>query len=740
MHPYVRTVALFLFGSGFCALVYQVAWLRLLRLIFGSSTGASAAVLAIFMGGLGLGSYLLGKRGDRSKSPLGLYGNLELAIALAAAASPLLVAGVRASYIAVGGTYSLAPGIGLVVRMLLAAVVLAVPTFLMGGTLPAAVRAITRDADARRHSVGLLYAINTLGAVVGAMATNFLLIELLGIQRTIWLAALLNLLVAVAARAKARERGVLETSPDAPVEPPAADARGPAGYRLILVAAAVVGFVFFLMELVWYRMLAPILGGSTYTFGVVLAVALLGIGAGGLLYAAISGPRPTFRGFALTCALEAAAVALPFALGDTIAFLALELRGLHSLGFSAMVASWTLVCVIVVLPASLVAGFQFPLLVALLGSGRRRVAHQVGVTYAWNTVGAIAGAIAGGFGLIPLLSAPGAWRLSVALLVLLSLLFLLRGGRAGRWQLATTALVAVAALGLALSRGPSNFWRHGGIGAGRMRAPANNPNEVKDILHMHARNVAWQEDGRESSVALVSGSGYSFFVNGKSDGSARGDAPTQVMSGLVGTLLHPAPASTLVIGLGTGSTAGWMTEVEEVERVDVVELEPVIRRVAEDCAPVNRDVLQSDKLELIYADAREYLQATRRQYDVIFSEPSNHPGLGLSLRRDLAGGEQRPAAPGLQPAADPRPGPHRRAGRRGALQHRPPRGLGGLRSRGLLHRVRRRHGVDPRHRRHRARPDQHRRPPGDRVRLRSHRGAPRSLQRGRSAPAGRAAG
>src|SRR6185503_1258577 len=135
-------VAALLFGSGFCALIYQTAWLRQFRLIFGASTFATAAVLAIFMGGLGLGSALLGKRADSHPRPLAFYGNLELLISISAALSPAMLWLVAKIYFAIGGSVTLGPFFAAIVRLLLSAIVLAIPTILMGGTLPAAARAV----------------------------------------------------------------------------------------------------------------------------------------------------------------------------------------------------------------------------------------------------------------------------------------------------------------------------------------------------------------------------------------------------------------------------------------------------------------------------------------------------------------------------------------------------------------------------------------------------------------------
>ena len=629
------TMALLLFGSGLCALIYQTAWLRLLRLVFGASTAASAVVLAIFMGGLGLGGLILGKRGEAKANPLGFYSQLELLIALSAGLTPWLIGGVAAAYVKLGGTAVLGELSGTLLRLVGATVVLGVPTFLMGGTLPAAARAAERQSDSGRRTVGLLYGINTLGAVLGAVLTTFLLLEFLGTRKALWVAALVNLLIAFVARSIARR---LEDEPVAAAAAQPADAAGstlaqnansPAPLWLVLTAAAVVGFAFLTLELVWYRMLAPILGGTTYTFGVILAVALLGIGIGGWVYSLGAGSRrPTLQQFALTCSLEALLVVLPLALGDRVALFALALRQMAVVSFGALAGGWTLIAALVVLPPALVAGYQFPLLVALLGAGRQKVARQVGLTYAWNTAGAIVGAIAGGFVLIPWLSAPGTWRLATLLLVLLSGLCLLR---VRRWhRLLLPGLCGATALVLCLAPGPTSIWRHGGIGAGRMELSFDGPNDLRNRLESQRRSLVWEIEGRESSIALIKSDGYAFIVNGKSDGSAHGDAPTMVMSGLVGAALHPNPRTSLVIGLGTGASAGWLAEVPTMERVDVVELEPAVLRVAEDCAAVNNNVVHHPKTRMLLGDGREYLLTTDQHYDLILSQPSNPYRAGIS--------------------------------------------------------------------------------------------------------------
>lgn len=644
MNARAARVAPLLFLSGLCALVYQVVWLREFRLVFGASTAASAAVLAIFIGGLGLGGLWLGPRADRQAAPLAFYARLEAGIALLSAVTPALLALVRQVYVGLGGSQALGMGLGTVLRLLLAGLVLAAPTLLMGGTLPAASRAIETDDDSRRRGVALLYGVNTLGAVAGSFLATFVLLETLGNRTTLWLASLLNLAVAVTARAVAR--GL----PPPPEEAPRAEVERSAPVGFVLAAAAAVGFAFFLMEMVWYRILSPLLGGSVFTFGLILTLALLGIGLGGYAYSLVGQDRPArLSGFAWTCLLEGACLAVPYALGDRIALLALLLRPLGNVGFWGHVLGWSLVTAVVVLPAAVVAGYQFPMLVALLGRGRAEVGRQLGLTYAWNTLGAIVGSLAGGFGLLPVLSAPGCWRLAGVLLLALGLAAIAVAWRVERTlhRLLLPALLAAGVGGLLTASGPTAAWRHAGIGVGRAPLPASR-DEARAWLRRERRALAWEADGVESSVALIHRLGTAFVVNGKVDGHFTLDAPTQVMSGVLGALLHPGPRSALVIGLGTGSTSGWMGAVPGLERVDTVELEPAILEVARAAAAVNRDVLRNPRVHVVIGDARETLLASRAQYDLIFSEPSNpyRAGIASLFTTEYYRAAERRLAPG----------------------------------------------------------------------------------------------
>lgn len=618
------------FLSGMCALVYQVYWIRELRLILGSTTPATASVLAVFMGGLGIGSLLLGPRADRSPRPVRFYAVLELAITAGAAMSPLMI---RASGWAYDTHLSGAAGGGVAataIRAGLAIIVLLLPAVAMGGTLPVLGRAIEDEDDPRRGRWGLLYGVNTLGAIVGAALPTLVLFEHWGALRTLLAACGVNALLTGAA--------FLLASREAPVAPcDAAVDSSPEGERpgrtgLVYPAAFLAGFAFFLAEIVWYRMLSPILGGTTYTFGLILVAVLAGIGTGGLAWPILRTRwAPSLGLLALVSALEALALAAPFAAGDGVALTAGLLGAARPFGFAALSAGWMAVAAFVVIPAAFFSGIQFPLLLAFAGRGRASVGTHAGFVTASNMAGAVAGSLLGGFVLLPGLGAPACWRLASAACILLAGLFGISA--AGRERGAVRAALGTAALAgiLLTAAGPTAVWRHAGIGIGNFPTGATAHREVAQWARNARTGIIREYEGREASVAILGREGLAFSVNGKIDGNAVGDAPTQVMLGLLGALFHTGePRRAFVIGLGTGSTAGWLAAVDSIERVDVAEIEPSIVEFARMCAAVNRNAMDNPKVRVRIADGLEAVRTARERYDLVVSEPSNPYRAGIA--------------------------------------------------------------------------------------------------------------
>jgi spermidine synthase len=632
----IRVVAALLFGSGFSALVYQTAWQRMFRLTFGASTAASAAVLAVFLGGLGLGGLLLGKRVERSAQPLVFYGNLELGISALAGVSPLLGNLVHELYLWLGGTQTMGSVGATVVRLVLTTLVIGPAAVLMGGTLPAAARAVVQEADRTRRGLALLYSLNTVGAVFGALVGPLLLFGLLGNRLTIWGTVCINALVGLAARALGRRGDAASVAAAAgedagPSSAPSANPEAEA--RLAYLAAGVVGFVFLGLELVWYRILTPLLGGSSLTFGLILACALAGIGIGGYLFSKRDAKKPvTLQLLAVTLALEAVCALLPFAWGDHLALVAAHLRPMLNLGFGYLVSGWVFVAAAVVLPASIVSGYQFPALFALLGRGRSHVGVQVGRAYAYNTVGTLSGSLLVGMVLLPGVGAMALWRGLAIVLALLgcacAAYTLVRGATLKSTVSAFT--LSVLALLLSYAQGPTNLFRHSPIGAGRLSLADDTRNDVLARMRRAANAIIWSRDGVDSTVAIDAEGGLSFLVNGKSDGNVVQDRGTQAFLALLPAALHGQVKTGFVVGLGTGMTCGLLGKVPGVELVEVAELEPTVLEVARRSKLVNEQVLDNPKVKILIGDGRELMLTSPRRYDVVISEPSNPYRAGVA--------------------------------------------------------------------------------------------------------------
>src|SRR5438874_5071860 len=285
-----RAYALLFFLSGATGLVYELLWVRLLYQAFGSTIQSVTTVVAAYMGGLGLGAWLLGRRADRHPRPGALYGRLEIAIGVFGLVSPLVLALVHQGYVAAASAWHLSGEASVALRFGLAALVLLVPTTLMGGTLPVLTRAFTGpDRAELQHSLGRLYGLNTLGAVVGTALAGFFLIEWVGIKASLWGTALVNLSIGVVALRLPDPRGA--APPAEPGRQPGEHDTAPLLRRIALVLLALTAFASLLDEIAWTRVLVMIVGGSTYAFTLVLLVFLLGIGAGSAVVARRSTPR-----------------------------------------------------------------------------------------------------------------------------------------------------------------------------------------------------------------------------------------------------------------------------------------------------------------------------------------------------------------------------------------------------------------------------------------------------------------
>jgi len=640
----LAAVLICFFLSGAAGLIYQVAWGKALGLVFGRTAYAVATVLAVFMAGLAAGSAWLGRWSERRSRPLALYGWLEIGTAATGAASLAGLAGVRSAYLVAYPYAATHDSILLLLRFAGAALVLFLPTFLMGGTLPVLVRAMTQNSSELGKRLARLYWVNTAGAVAGTLAAGFLLLPSVGLRRTIEIAVGLNVFAAVLAFFFSTRASGSET---APVPTLSAVPRREAP-RFLLVCFALVGATAMAYEVGWTRLLATQLGSSTYAFTLMLATFLTGIVLGSAVFEWWIRRRQARRTtFALTQTLTALAslvclVAFPF-LPELLPRI---LRATHA-SFRGLVLAQFGVSALSMLPVAIVFGFNFPvvtLLVAGPSGSETYPSSTVGRTYAWNTLGAIVGAVTAGFWLLPAL---GSFHLlaaaAAANLVLATLLYATSVPR----RILASALNVVLLFGVAFV-GFSPYFYDPAMAVYSTMLYWNVDRPLSARENAHSLDVVYLADGLNSTVSVTRTNDLiTLRTNGKADASNR-DIKTQLLLGHLGALAHPGLRRVLVIGFGGGMTLSALARYPEVERLDCVEIEPAVLGAAPLLTSLNRNVLQDPRVHIIFDDARNYLFTSRQQYDLIVSEPSNPWMAGISAlyTREFYHAAQRRLAPG----------------------------------------------------------------------------------------------
>jgi spermidine synthase len=620
--PHLSVLLLCFFLSGSAGLIYQVAWTKALGLVFGHTVYAIATVLAAFMAGLAAGSAYLGRWGERRGRPVALYGWIELLIAVTGVLSLVGIDVVRWLYLS---TYHAASGsmpFLVALRFLASMIVLFVPTFLMGGTLPILTGGLSRTSAELGTRLSRLYWVNTTGAVVGALAAGFLLLPAIGLRATVLLAAALNVFAGLMALSVSR------SSATEPVAEP--KEKGPTSVttaipRFLVFSFAFVGATAMAYEIAWSRLLATTLGSSTYAFTIMLATFLAGIAIGSRLFETwvARGREVTLKTFSTTQTLTGVAAILFLVLFEQLPAILWALITATHRTFNGLVLGQFTVCALAMLPAAIIFGFNFPLVTLLFAQSQKlqgSSSDAVGRACAANTVGAIVGALAAGFWLVPQIGSFRLVAMTAAANLLLAVFLVSRQvprrmpSLAG--NLALAIVVGVAGwLGAFYDPATANF----SVITNRGLYPA--ALHLDEVVRM--TDLLFSEDGLNASIAVTqSENNLALRTNGKVDASTD-DRVTQLMLGHLGMAFHPAPRKILVIGFGSGMTISAVARYPEVQQIDCVEIEPAVLHAAKYLSPLNRDVLRDPRLHIIVDDARNFLFTTREKYDLIISEPSN---------------------------------------------------------------------------------------------------------------------
>lgn len=623
------------FGSGLCALIYQVMWLRLLALVFGVTVYAASTVLASFMGGLAIGSFAAGRFAGKLRRPLAVFGAIEIGIGLSALATPLLLTAVKGVWVTLQPSLPSSLPLLTAARFAASFAILIVPTTLMGATLPIVMRsALVQDARVASR-IGLLYAINTGGAILGALIAGFYLLAEVGMARSFQGAAIVNVIIGTIAVLASRNAfsvlpvqhpegsestGVPAAGPQA-VEGERSLALTPAQRRAILWTFALSGMMSLALEIVWFRMLVTMLRPTAYAFTIMLAAVLAGIAFGSAAATLMLRRRRSWLPVltVIQLLISLAAVLSLNSLVHMQRALALATPSLTTLGIDPYLGPIVVASMLAMLPTTVLLGFAFPIGLSLFAAGAADSARRIGSLYSVNVCGAIAGSILGGFVLLPLLGSRGS-------------------------LIATSAAALLSSVALALTQWPArpNFAGFIAIvGPVAFAMAAINAINPYVITASPNERVIWRQEGVQTTVGVhESRTGgrphrimYLDGMHQTSDLAAMMFVHHRI--GALPMLLHPRAKDALVVGLGGGATAGAVAQFPGVF-VDVVELSAAVVRGASFFNHINFDLLTRPNVQLRVDDGRNYLLTTRKKYDVVTADIilPHHAGAGALYSRE----------------------------------------------------------------------------------------------------------
>ncbi len=607
-HRWLPALLLLFVGSGCAALIYEVVWFQLLQLSIGSSAVSLGVLLGIFMGGMCLGSLLLPVYVRPRHHPLKVYAFLELGIGLCGVIVLFLVPLMGAAYTSLAGS---AGPVSLMMRAVVAGICLLPPTVMMGATLPAIARWVQTTPQGVSW-LGYFYGGNLAGAVAGSLLAGFYLLRLYDMPTATYVAVGLNVLVAVVALAIAARAEYIQQVPSAQEAAPVTAAPGA---RLVYLAIGLSGLTALGAQVVWTRVLSLLFGATTYTFSLILAVFLVGLGIGSSLGAAaartVKSPRAALGwcqlGLCVTLAWAAYAsmASLPYwPINPSISS-----DPSYNFQLDLMRAVW------VMMPAAILWGASFPLALGAVAARGQDAGRLVGYVYAANTVGAIVGALVTGLLLVGTVGSQFAQQLLIGLAALSGLLMLMPSpGEDRKAPVPVFVLVLVVALSAGL--------------LARMVPP------LPGILVAYGRyaatwlgqnEVIYSGEGVTASVAVTrTPSGVLNYHNaGKVQASSEPqDMRLQRMLGHMTTLVPENPRRVMVIGLGAGVTAGAVSIDPRVEEQIIAEIEPLVPRVVSTYfSDHNFDVVANPKVRMHLDDARHYLLTTGEKFDAITSDP-----------------------------------------------------------------------------------------------------------------------
>jgi spermidine synthase len=626
-------VILLFLVSGATGLIYEVVWMRSLGTVFGNTVLAASTVLTAFMLGLALGSWLLGRAADRLRRPLRLYSYLELCLGVYAFAFPTILLHVDRFYLWFYQAYE--PGFYLLnlVRFLVSIGILLLPTVLMGGTLPVLSALWTIPVEQRERglrtgqSVGLLYAVNTFGAVAGSFFAGYFLIRIFGVSRSIYFTAVANVLIGVLAlllslgvKPRGARRGIVRGQPSPKhsalrMPPTLPDLQVDRGRRTaVLVSVFVAGFCALALEVLWTRLLVFVLETSAYAFACMLTCFIFGLAVGSLVSSRLLVPRlkNPILGLGVVEFVLALSVAGSIPLLGLLWHVDLFVIE-HWIGprvsFSADMASHFIDALTVTFVPTLLMGMVFPIAVQVCAPAWDTVSRRVGQVYAWNTMGCVSGSFVAGFVMIPLLGLRYSFFVVVGVLFLLAAsLILWSSKRRSLWSL------SLSATAIAL------------IGAGLVYVHADVFLRTMNTYHYPSK-IVFIDDGVTGTVTVhdLPDGDRLIAVDGVDvAGMDLMLRTTQKLQAYAPLLVHRNPQDVVQIGYGSGETCG-IGLAFGAAHYSIVDICPGVFTAGTFFQDINRCSYANPKLRKIIMDGKNFIKLTKEKFDVIMND-STYPG------------------------------------------------------------------------------------------------------------------
>ncbi len=609
--------------SGACALVYEVTWARYFALFLGHTTLAHMCVLCAFMGGLALGSILIGRMTTGFRRPLAVYGLLEILVGLYAVFSPGILGLARSAMLAVGSGLEPGAPAWLGLKLIISTATLIFPTVLMGGTFPVLMQFFRPSSSSAADKSEWLYAVNCFGGVSGALLAGFVLIPSLGSKATLLWTGFANIGFGFGARLLARSAAdqiVQETASGGKHD----RSRHPLAIP-IYIAIGLSGLVSMVYELVWIRIFAVTLGSSTYSFTLMLAAFITGITLGSLTVGIV----PWFRrnplvGFAIAEIAIALTVVLGIPLYERLPFYfwrwSYLLNRVPESYILLNLCKYSLCFMIMLLP-TFFFGMTLPLAIKSIARRDERIGRDSGFVYGANTAGTLIGSLLTGLVLIRVLGLRHSIEAGLIVNLLVGVLLLLMSNHSRKRPIAGFSFAAVILLVILIPA-----WHPLSFAEGTFRQinqpPPNWSEYIKSCEERELHFYLESDDGTVAITGFRGGSELSLFINGKADASSYSDLCTQVLLGQLPMFFKPDARDVLVVGLGSGVSANSIL-THPGTRVDGIEISPAVVEAARFFKEHNGGVHDNERFNLIIEDARAYVAVTRKKYDVVASEPTN---------------------------------------------------------------------------------------------------------------------